>query len=220
MSNRKFNHIHFFDLDHTLLHANCSFHFGMYLYKKKILRASSMFFLVWNYFLHKIGYIGIQGIHEKSFQALFLGDTIHNFKALVDQFVSSSYDDLINPKIIKILSDVKRNGAYTVILSSSPDFLVEAFAKRLSVDAWQGSVYRTDATGAFVDIEYVFVGDEKSKYVKSISESFLLPIENTTAYSDSHADLPFLESVGCPVAVNPTRTLRRHATRCAWRVID
>jgi phosphoserine phosphatase len=37
-------------------------------------------------------------------------------------------------------------------------------------------------------------------------------------YSDSYNDLPMLERVGTPVAVNPDQRLRRHARRAGWRI--
>ena len=39
------------------------------------------------------------------------------------------------------------------------------------------------------------------------------------AYSDSYSDLPFLEAVGNPVAVNPDRGLRRIAAERGWPVL-
>jgi phosphoserine phosphatase len=42
----------------------------------------------------------------------------------------------------------------------------------------------------------------------------------STAYSDSHTDLPFLEAVGHPVAVNPDRRLRRVAAQRGWPVLE
>lgn len=39
-------------------------------------------------------------------------------------------------------------------------------------------------------------------------------------YSDSHNDLPLLEKVNQPVAVDPDDTLRRHAERLGWPVIS
>ncbi len=41
-----------------------------------------------------------------------------------------------------------------------------------------------------------------------------------TAYSDSHTDLPFLETVGHPVVVNPDRELRATAARRGWPVLE
>ena len=45
-------------------------------------------------------------------------------------------------------------------------------------------------------------------------------LEASTAYSDSHTDVPFLEAVGHPVAANPDRRLRSVARERGWRVVD
>jgi hypothetical protein len=41
----------------------------------------------------------------------------------------------------------------------------------------------------------------------------------STAYSDSHTDIPFLEAVGNPVVVNPDRALREIALDRGWRIL-
>ena len=43
-----------------------------------------------------------------------------------------------------------------------------------------------------------------------------LDLARSTAYSDSHTDLAFLEAVGHPVAVNPDRALRRVVRERGW----
>ena len=46
-----------------------------------------------------------------------------------------------------------------------------------------------------------------------------LDLAASWAYSDSHTDLPFLDAVGNPVAVNPDRQLRRIAAERGWPVL-
>jgi hypothetical protein len=45
-------------------------------------------------------------------------------------------------------------------------------------------------------------------------------LNGSFAYSDSITDLPMLEAVGNPVAVNPDRELRRMAEQREWRIRD
>ena len=47
-----------------------------------------------------------------------------------------------------------------------------------------------------------------------------LDLAGSYAYSDSITDLPMLEAVGHPVAVNPDRELRREADRRGWQIRD
>ena len=44
--------------------------------------------------------------------------------------------------------------------------------------------------------------------------------ESTHFYSDSRNDLPLLEIVSHPVAVDPDDTLRAHAEKMGWPVIS
>ena len=56
--------------------------------------------------------------------------------------------------------------------------------------------------------------------MREVAGSEGLDLSECTAYSDSHTDLPFLEAVGHPVAVNPDRALRRVARDRGWPVLE
>jgi len=56
--------------------------------------------------------------------------------------------------------------------------------------------------------------------VRELAEREGFDLERCSAYSDSHTDLPFLEAVGRPVAVNPDRSLRRIASERSWPVLE
>ena len=47
-----------------------------------------------------------------------------------------------------------------------------------------------------------------------------LSLTNSVFYSDSHNDLPLLQTVDHPVTVNPDETLRAHATAQGWSICD
>src|SRR5205823_5714907 len=61
-----------------------------------------------------------------------------------------------------------------------------------------------------------FTPEEMRSIVADSMERVLRPL----VYSDSHTDLPFLEAVGHPVAVNPDRALRRVAASRGWPVLE
>ncbi len=47
-----------------------------------------------------------------------------------------------------------------------------------------------------------------------------LDLAASSAYSDSYTDLPMLEAVGHPVAVNPDRVLAKAARERGWEVMQ
>jgi len=68
-------------------------------------------------------------------------------------------------------------------------------------------------------LERRLYGASKAEALDELAQSDGLDLASSTAYSDSHTDLPFLELVGHPIAVNPDRDLRRAATDRGWPVL-
>ena len=63
-------------------------------------------------------------------------------------------------------------------------------------------------------------GEGKAAAIRELAEQEGLDLPASTAYSDSHTDLPFLEAVGNPVVVNPDRELRRIAVERGWPILE
>lgn len=205
-----------FDLDHTLIQANCSYHFGSYFYKRSGFSLLSMFYAVGCYVLHKTGALSLQGLHERLFRRLFKGSSAEPIKKMALQFVSESLSLLLYAPAFQRLKEAQQHGQRTIILSSSPDFLVERFAEALKVDAWAATPYRIDQH-RFSAIGTVFDGEAKRDYVTRLLPTF--EREAIAAYSDSHLDLPFLEAAGRAVAVNPDRCLLAICKRRGWEIM-
>ncbi|MBV9214197.1 MAG: haloacid dehalogenase-like hydrolase, partial [Actinobacteria bacterium] len=60
---------------------------------------------------------------------------------------------------------------------------------------------------------------EKAKAIEELAEREGIDLAASYAYSDSESDLPMLQAVGNPVAVNPDDALRAVARREGWRVM-
>jgi hypothetical protein len=54
--------------------------------------------------------------------------------------------------------------------------------------------------------------------MREVAAGYGIDLAGSYAYSDSVTDLPMLEAVGNPVAVNPDRELRRVAAAKGWEV--
>jgi phosphoserine phosphatase len=68
-------------------------------------------------------------------------------------------------------------------------------------------------------IEYYCYGEEKAQAARDIAVERGYRLEDCRAYSDSITDLPLLEAVGHPTAVNPDRALRREAEQRGWPIL-
>jgi HAD superfamily hydrolase (TIGR01490 family) len=106
------------------------------------------------------------------------------------------------------------------IVSATLQEIVEKLARELAFDGAIGS------TCEIVDGVYTgrslraAHGEGKAAAIRELAAAEGLDLAASTAYSDSHTDLPFLEAVGNPVAVNPDRRLRRIARERGWRTLE
>ena len=65
----------------------------------------------------------------------------------------------------------------------------------------------------------VCIGEEKKVFMEQIAEKYDIDLQTSFAYSDHHADVPFLKAVGHPVAVCPTRRLRSTCMKNNWDIL-
>ena len=64
------------------------------------------------------------------------------------------------------------------------------------------------------------MGEGKVEAINEIVERDGIDLENSYAYSDSSTDLPMMEMVGNPVAVNPEKELRKVAEEREWPILE
>jgi len=69
------------------------------------------------------------------------------------------------------------------------------------------------------DMEFYAYGEAKARRMRELAAERGYDLADCFAYSDSATDLPMLEAVGHPHAVNPDRELRRVARERGWPVL-
>jgi phosphoserine phosphatase len=70
------------------------------------------------------------------------------------------------------------------------------------------------------DMDFYAYGEGKAARIRQLATDRGYALADSFAYSDSVTDLPMLESVGHPHAVNPDRQLRKAAMARGWPVLD
>ncbi len=135
------------------------------------------------------------------------------------------FESVLRPALYKdALSLVKRSksaGHRVVLLSGSPDFLLQRLAKMLDADDVIGNRLQFrdgKATGKLVPP--IVAGPEKAKIIKDHAKHHGFDLDDCAAYSDSMSDVPMLSVVGRPAAVNPDFRLRALAKTHRWPILD
>jgi phosphoserine phosphatase len=84
-----------------------------------------------------------------------------------------------------------------------------------------GTVSEVDEDGRYTGVlEFYAYGEGKAEAIRKMATERGLDLDECYAYSDSATDLPMLEAVGNPVAVNPDKELKTIATERDWPILD
>jgi hypothetical protein len=107
------------------------------------------------------------------------------------------------------------------LVSASPDVIVQPLAEHLGVDGAIASCPLVGDDGRYTgEMEFYSYGPFKAEAMRELAEAEDLDLAESSAYSDSYTDLPMLEAVGHPVAVNPDRVLAKVAREREWEVMQ
>lgn len=148
------------------------------------------------------------------------GFRVDDLRNLVATAMEPILKPLVYQEPLHLVTRHRERGEPVYIVSATLHEIVEELAHELGFDGAVGS------TCEIVDGVYTgrslrgAHGEGKAAAIRELAEADGLDLASSTAYSDSHTDLPFLEAVGNPVAVNPDRELRRIATERGWQVLE
>ncbi len=126
----------------------------------------------------------------------------------------------VRPESKRLVDMHRRMGRATYIVSASPIELVDPLAKALAMTDGIGTVaevldgrYTGKLVGPFC------YGEGKVAAITQLARWEGLDLGQCYAYSDSISDLPMLQAVGHPVAVNPDSHLEREARANGWPIV-
>jgi phosphoserine phosphatase len=115
----------------------------------------------------------------------------------------------------------RAEGRRIYIVSSSPEEVVRPLARHFGVSGVIATRAEVGPDGRYTgELEFYAYGQQKADAVRAIAERTGLDLQGSYAYSDSITDLPLLQAVGNPVAVNPDKELRRAAEEHGWQIRD
>ena len=127
---------------------------------------------------------------------------------------------LVYAEPLRLVERHRERGERVYVVSATLQEIVEAIADDLGFDGALGTICEVRDGRYTGRALRALHAEAKAECVRAIAEREDLDLSACTAYSDSHTDLPFLEAVGHPVAVNPDRELRKIARDRGWPVLE
>jgi fatty acyl-CoA reductase len=124
----------------------------------------------------------------------------------------------IYPEGMRRIREHKRAGHRVLLLTGALDVVVEPLAALLEVEVDCAHLLIKDGrlTGDLQSPPPA--GEARAALLEDYTERNGLVLSDSFAYADSLSDLPMLEMVGTPVAVNPDARLSQMAGQRGWRV--
>jgi alcohol-forming fatty acyl-CoA reductase len=124
----------------------------------------------------------------------------------------------IYPEGMRRIREHKRAGHRVLLLTGALDVVVEPLAELLDVEVDCAHLLVKDGrlTGDLQSPPPA--GEARGALLKEYAERNGIALAESFAYADSLSDLPMLELVGTPVAVNPDARLSQVAGQRGWRI--
>ena len=206
-----------FDLDNTLINGDSDYLWGQFLVEQGLVDGT--FYEKENLRFYDEYRAGTLDIHEflRFSLAPLAANPLDKMLALRQKFISEKIEPLMLPAAAHLLKQHKDQGHTLLIITATNHFVTSPIAELLGVD----DLIATDPE--FIDGRYTGqvsgVPSFREGKVERLTHWLGLhrqDLENSWFYSDSHNDLPLLELVTQPVAVDADDTLRQHADMKAW----
>lgn len=210
-----------FDLDNTLIAGDSDHAWGEFLVHKGLVngeeykKANDLYFAA-----YQQGTLDIHDYLAFSLRPLtqYSTEEMLNWR---NEFIREHIRPLVLPAALELLQHHRNQGHRLLIITATNRFITAPIAELLGVSDLIA------VEPEFIDGRYTgqIVGTPSFREGKVTCLHQWLQVEGMNLdgswfYSDSHNDLPLLEMVDQPVAVDPDDTLRRHAEQKGWSVIS
>ena len=136
-------------------------------------------------------------------------------------FMDSKIKPILLPKAGELIADHRNRGHELLIITATNRFITEPIASLLGIEdliACEGEIVDDVYTGEPSGEPSYHTG--KVTRLNQWLEGRDTTLDGAWFYSDSHNDLPLLEQVDNPVAVDPDATLRARAVELGWPIIS
>ncbi|WP_395505769.1 HAD family hydrolase [Ectopseudomonas hydrolytica] len=210
-----------FDLDETLIHGDCASLWAVEM--TKLGWADGEAFIAREQELMRLYAAGELAMEDYMAFTLapLVGRTPEEVAHVVEPFVEDVIEPIFYSDASRTLAAHREAGDRLLVISASAHFLVSAIAERFGID---------EVLAIDLELQHGFYSG-RTQGVLTYREGKVTRLhawlaeqnENLAGasfYSDSRNDLPLLQLVDRPFAVNPDPTLRAHAEQAGWPILN
>jgi HAD superfamily hydrolase (TIGR01490 family) len=212
----------FFDLDKTVIAKSSTLAFGRSFYQGGLINRRAVLRTAYAQFVYLLGGADHDQMERmrEYLSALCRGWNVEQVKEIVAETIHDLIDPIIYDEAASLIEEHHLAGRDVVIVSTSGSEVVEPIGELIGADRVVATRMVVEEGCYSGEIEYYAYGPAKAEAIASLAESEGYDLSRCYAYSDSITDVPMLEAVGHPYAVNPDRALRKEALSRDWPVLS
>lgn len=208
-----------FDLDKTLLDVSSAHLYARYLYRHGQMSRQELARVAWWGFLSGLGLLNMRDLIPRLLSQA-AGDDEREMRALCDRWFVEDVIPHLTERGSQQVAHHKARGHVLALVSASTQYVVEPMAAYLGFPG-QFVCTHLESKDGFLTGKVIpppCYGQGKVVWAERFALQHDVDLSASYFYSDSVSDLPLLERVGHPVAVNPDPRLRRLAQKRGWPV--
>lgn len=210
-----------FDLDNTLLGGDSDYLWAEFLVEQRIVDPEN--YRETNQAFYDQYVAGTMDIYEfLAFQLKPLADnSMTDLQRWRAQFLQQKIEPIILPAAQQLIAKHQQQGDTTLIITATNSFITAPIAEMLDIKyliATEPEMLDGHFTGAVAGTPSYREG--KVTRLNSWLAEQQHNLDGSYFYSDSHNDLPLLELVSHPVAVDPDATLQTVAQQRDWKILS
>jgi HAD superfamily hydrolase (TIGR01490 family) len=203
----------FFDLDKTIISRSSTLAFVPSFYRHGLISRAQLVFRVGG-----ADHDQMERIRDQLSQ-LCRGWSVERVTEIVTANLAATIAPIIFEQARGLLDAHRDAGRDVFIVSTAGQEMVGPIAAMLGASGIIATQMR-HAEGRYTgEMDFYAYGEGKAVRIHQLAAERGYDLGDCFAYSDSFTDLPMLEAVGRPHAVNPDRQLRRVAVARGWPVL-
>jgi HAD superfamily hydrolase (TIGR01490 family) len=211
----------FFDLDKTIISRSSTLAFVPSFYRHGLINRSQAARGALAQLVFRAGGADHQQMEriKEQLSRLCRGWSVERVTEIVAANLAATIAPLVYAEARGLLDEHTQAGRDVIIVSTASQEMVGPIAAMLGASGIIATQMR-HADGRYTgEVEFYAYGEGKAQRIRQLAVERGYDLAGCFAYSDSFTDLPMLEVVGHPHAVNPDRQLRRAALSRGWPVL-
>ena len=211
----------FFDLDKTIIAKSSAFVFSRAFFQEGLINRRAVLKSAYAQFIYLLAGADNEQMERMRahITAQCTGWDVGQVTAIVEETLHDVVDPLVYAEATELIATHRKRGEDIVVVSASGTEIVQPIAKMIGATHTVATRMVTHNGRYTGDMEFYCAGDNKALAARQLAQQQGYDLTRCHAYSDSISDLPLLEAVGHPAAVNPDRALRREAQQRGWPVL-